>query len=304
MMKETIKITNLNGMATIVGSFDQAVEADLFYGNNIKPQKLNTHKLVFNQTKGTPANVVSKYYQIIQHNEVMRAVTESLGEKGLDVSGIINNYGNFFQADLRFTNQGTPIKDDAQGLQIGMRVVNSYNKSTSFRLELFAYRLICNNGMALGSAMNNVKECVFHMGQEKTFEILKETVDTFIENVIESSSVLQNMINISREDNIKWDLVPEILNKYIKVKKHRSKIFEKLGIAVIEVEDTKTKKKSEQYILDNQENLLVNRWDLYNHVTDYASHTENLGFTVEKSLQDTAQKVLTKQFEELATVEV
>ena len=87
---EKIEVKELNDVAMAIGRFDQATPADLFFGNSANPQALKGWKGVYNMDTNNMSAVVSDGYQIIQHNDVMHAVGETLGRLNLNVKGRIN----------------------------------------------------------------------------------------------------------------------------------------------------------------------------------------------------------------------
>jgi len=180
-----MEIKNTNALAMNIGILDYAREQPMFLEDAVPM-----------------AQVVSKGYKIIQHNDVLQAVTEALATKNIQVSGRLDNFRDSFRADLIFENQGTPVKDDATGLKIGIRVLNSYNKSSSFRLELFAFRMVCQNGMSLGQVMNGIRELTFHTGELKPLQKIKEITEGFLIDAINSSEKLQTFVNASMIDSL------------------------------------------------------------------------------------------------------
>lgn len=282
--------------------YDRAIEQPVFYGNDFV--EAERYKGIYNTTSGELAQIVSKYYQIIQHNDVIKAIKNVLEKKNIDVSGLSKNYGNQVQLDLTFGGKKYKIKDDSQkGLNLGIRIINSYNRASSFRLEMFGYRYICQNGMALGQAMRQVKESIFHTGQVKTYQIIESITDEFLTNVIENSEGLQKYVSSCLIDSLDWKRTAKILEALLKHPLHRKQICSLLGISIFEELDEKTGKKKFIYVLDEKERKIINRWQLYNAVTNYATNWP-LGFSVEKTLQECAQKILTNKYEKLIKLEV
>lgn len=265
-----MKIENLDGLSNQVGNFDQAVETKLFFGSEGNPQSMDRWKGVFNMGTGQVAQVVSKGYQIIQHNDVVQSVVESLGNLNIQVDGLVRNQRDRVKLDLVFQNQGVPIKDDATGCKLGIRAVNSYDKSSSFRLEMFAYRMICSNGMALGNMMG-VREVTFHVGEKKPLEKIKEITERFVKEVINSSEKLQEYVSFAMEDSIEWDLTKKLITKLMGgTQCHIKAIEERLE----EVKDNLT------------------RWDVYNAMTEYLTHDQQLKPSVVDMLERKSRVVL------------
>jgi len=261
-------IENLSGMANMLTSLDTASEVPVGFELGNGWSKTEDYKGVWNVSQGHLSSIVSKRYSIIQHEDVMRAVTEKLGELGIQVSGLFKNYNDIIQADLVFTNKGVPIKDDAKGIQLGIRVMNSYNKKCSFRLEMFGYRLICSNGMALGKTLG-VRETVFHTGSKKSYELICKITNEFVNEVINSSKTLQKYVDEMMADTMGYENAKKILFHIIKRKKHYKAIMEIFG----------EKKK-------------VSRWDIYNAITSYFTHNESLQRNVINGLEKKSQKLM------------
>jgi hypothetical protein len=157
---------------------------------------------------------------------------------------------------------------------------------------MFAYRAICQNGMALGSVMNNVKEVAFHVGEVKTMETLCAITDKFIDSVINSCSALQEYVNKAMSVPMLWENVGKILEKYVPSKKHRENILKNLGIDVVEVTNKETKVSTFSYFAtEKTAELCKNKWDLYNAVTNYATHSDVAKWS-ETMLDNAAQKIL------------
>jgi predicted regulator of amino acid metabolism with ACT domain len=166
---------------------------------------------------------------------------------------------------------------------------------------MFGFRKICQNGMSLGSVMNGIKEVTYHIGKEKNIQIIREVTHQFINNVISSSSVLQEYVNNSIKDSIAYQEVLTVMNRYLKISKHRNEIAELLGFSVIEIYDKATKKHTFQYMPERITEKNLSRWELYNAITSYASHND-LNYQVETNLQEAAQKILKNSYEKLLVV--
>lgn len=258
---------NLNGMATQIGTFDKAVEAPLFYGSAEQKEPVENYKGIYNLGTGKIASVVSKGYQIIQHNDVVNGLVNVLGSLNLDVHGTIRDNRDKLIIDLAFKDQSL-IEDDSKGIQLGIRAINSYNKTSSFRLEMYAYRLVCQNGMSFGNVMET-REITMHVGKAKTQDMVEKTVAIFVKNVINSSEKLQNLVNKMMVDSIEWNTAVKIFEGLIVQKKHREAILDRLD---------RTKP--------------LTRWDIYNAMTNYITHDDQLTPNVQTYLETKSQKVL------------
>jgi len=307
MRDEKVAINNTADIVKFADKFDTAKFTPVFWGDN--KAKTDNYQGVYNIEGKALAMIASKAYTIIQHKDVLRSLGESLKEKNLQVSGVIRNYGNVIVGGLVFGNLGQSIKDDSkQGVKLGIRFTNSYNRVTAFRLEMYGFRMVCQNGMILGKAMNNVVQATFHMGKEKSLEHLKKISTKFIDDAIESSTQLQTYVSECMKDSVAWTQLGKLLEKIFVSQVHRENIAKLFGISIIEVTDKKTKKVHYNYVLEKNGVKNLTRWQLYNAITQYASHHKKKsgkGFSLamEEVIQTSAQEVLTTKFEDLLTVE-
>jgi len=297
----TYEVKSLNDLNKLTGSLDEAQYKAIYYGEDKKIAE--NHVGIYNDRTETLAQIGSRNYAIIQHNDVLQALGETLKARNIDIMGRVDDFGDKVKFDLVFNNKGTPVRDGEKGIKLGIRVINSYDKSTSFRLEMFGFRMICQNGMSLGKALNNVKEICFHTGKNKNLAFIRQLTNKFIDTVIDSSDILQSYVNSSIEDSLLWKKVAKIVELLLDSKKHREKVLDLLNISTIEIEDTKTKKIKFQYILKKEGKQKITRWSLYNALTSYVTHNK-IGFTTETNIQDKAQKILKTDFRELEKIQV
>lgn len=278
-MQEKKMINELSELRTI--NLDRASEVMLKIVEN--NEDVSKFKGIYNVTKERLANVVSKNYQIIQHDDVVTSVVESLDRLNMKAKGRISFIKDTIDIRLVFKDRADlVIKDDTdEGIMLGMRILNSYDKSSSFRMEMFGIRMFCNNGMVLGKAMNDVKSITVHLGEEKTKDIISKKVEVFVSEMINSSERLQHYVSQCMEDSIEWEKATELINLIINTEKHRKGFFEELG----------------------ELNRPVSRWEIYNALTSYATHNEQLTPYVENNIQTIAQRVLTNSCEKLMVVE-
>jgi hypothetical protein len=295
-----IPISTTADIRNVATDFDVCGEAPVFWSDD--RTQTDEYKAIVNETRGELAMIASDSYAIIQHQDVLNAIHDELRHKNIDVSGTIRNMGNVFCADLIFGSKNAPVKDEATGIKVGMRVMNSYNRKTAFRIECFGFRAICSNGMVLGKVLY-ANEITFHSGREKSMEEIRKKVSDFIANSVSNSQTLQTYVNASMKDSIAWTELGKLLEKLFIDKKHRVAIAKKFGISIIEIEDKRTKKVKYEYVLETDGTKKINRWTLYNSMTEYATHNKfTLG--VETKIQNAAQEVLRNKYEDLITVEV
>lgn len=264
---EKIEIINLNSLATSIGKYDTAAPTDILWGNKQTPQDAKDFMGVVNMNTGKLVMIPSAGYQIIQHNDCIQAVTETLGRLNMDVKGRVNNYNDRIVADLVFQTNGKELMDDSEGIMLGIRVVNSYNRSSSFRLEMFGFRRICQNGMTFGAKSFGVVESTIHYGsKEKNLAAISRITERFIARVIDSSEAMQGYINAMIQDSLEYNMAKRIIAQMVG-KKHYNEILTRLS-------ECRT------------------RWDMYNALTNYATHGEHLTPNVREHIEKLSRKVM------------
>jgi|TARA_R100001530_G_scaffold62534_1_gene44989 hypothetical protein len=248
-------------MATERDVWTTQKDAPIYEQGTISTKSLS-HKGIWNIDKNHLSCIASKNYKIIQHKEAFGQLFDTFGRLGVKVTGRINNDGDRVVGDFLFESM---VDDGQKGIKMGMRIKNSYNKTQSLSAELFAFRLICSNGMVLGRAIKGVKLRRVHLG---SFDVRKE-MESFITKAINSNEDLKMIVNNAMSDTLEWEYCKTILKRVIDVKKYRETIIFELS----EIDK-------------------VTRWDIYNAITHLATHGENLSEFVEGWLQTQAQRIL------------
>ena len=281
---------------------DEHVLIDSYYKAGSDFKSAPKHKFVWNIQKGSIANSVSNSFQIIQHRDIFSTIHQAFSNLNLDLSGRLNDFGDLVVMDLTFNDQDL-IDDKEKGIKLGVRVINSNNKKSSFKLEMFAFRMICQNGMSIGNIIPEVREIQMHIGKEKTqLEPIRLMTEKFVKNVINHSDKLQILVNNSMKDSIEWDIVKKIMDSSVESRKFMKAIAEKLGIDVVEVLDKKANKTKFEFICDP--NKKINRWDLYNAITNVISHDSQLKPSMQNKLEASSRSILKNNFSELVKIYV
>jgi len=284
MMNIRIQQTPIQGLNELsTTQLDQAISVKLKIAEN--NADIPDFKGVYNLTQDRMANIVTSNYQIIQHRDVLESIYQTLNRLNLTARGKIIQYKDSMDMRIAFTDKNEMlIKDDQNGIRLGMRILNSYNKTTSFRMELYGIRLFCNNGMILGKALKNVRSITKHLGTEKDKAEISRIVEVFVGEMINSSTKLQEYVNKSMKDSIEWELAKKIIEKLVVTEKHNKKLVE-------ELERTRISREGE-----------LTRWDLYNALTSYITHNEQLSPHIETRLSNIAQDILVTHTNQLKLI--
>ena len=274
-----VEIKNVQSLLLEAKKLDEAIEVPVGVMVGKSYKKSSDYKGIWNNTQQSLSSIVTDKYQIIQHRDVYSAVANKLMDLNIPISGRLDNGNDYVKADLIFGDNQYNIKDDAKGIKLGIRVINSYNKKTSFRLEMYGYRIICQNGMSFGDKMG-VRELTFHTGSEKTYDMIAETTAKFVTDVINSNKKLQDYVSKMMADSTDYQTALSIIEKLITRKKHYDEMKKLL------------EKKS-----------APTRWDIYNAVTDYVSHRDISG-AVQRRLEKRSQTLLVTPIQTLRTMKI
>lgn len=293
---------NIEQVYNATDQLDKASLVDLKVNDGGVIKDVETHKGVYNVSKGKFCSSVAPYYNLIQHKQYFDLFAESLDRLNIKYTMTIKSDGNHAYADIDFINKNLKFDNLNEEFTTGIRLVNSYNKTTGVLAAPRFTRLFCTNGMILTRDAKVVS--LKHTSREL------KNIHGFIENkinaIIATDIKLQGWVADSMKDTVEWKICYRIIEKLFKQLKHREEILKRLDISIVEIEDKKTKKKSISYVADN-ENIKTkkfNRWEIYNAITQYISHGEHITPHIENLFHKHAEKLLITKLEKMPMAKV
>jgi hypothetical protein len=263
-------------------SFDTAVEKKVYIGDTKSDaEKDDQRKAIWNVQRNKTASIVCKNYNLLQHSDVVGSVVDAMTNLNLKAEARVSDMHNRIFVDISFPEAQIKLNIVGEEFMSGIRIVNSYDKTTGIMVIPYLKRLVCSNGMVMN--VNWVKSLnVKHTS--KLTQDFESVAQRLIHDMISSSDKLQAMVSDCIGDSIEWEIMDRILQKLDR-KKH---------IKAITTELIQTCGKQKSY----------SRWQLYNAFTSYATHGLQLKPSVENWLQTQAQKILVTPLEKLVPVEV
>lgn len=240
------------------------------------------YQAIYNLSKNSLGCIASKGYNIIQHRQVVSALFEAIENLNIPYEKKMRSQGHRVFLDITFPQTKVLVKAKGlvQGEEFvgGIRLINSYDKTTGLLILPRMERVVCANGMIVsqfiaGYSIRHNQTLV------KDFQIV---IEKAINGIVNSSSVLQAILNECIADSIEWQYCELVFKNLIKYKKHTEGILE---------------------ILKQNKKDVVTRWDLYNCITAYCSHNAQLKPSIEAHLQNKAQHLLKTKLEVLAVEE-
>jgi hypothetical protein len=154
--------------------------------------------------------IVSKDYRIIKHGDAMAAPAKVLMNEGYEISSSYqSDFGSKAILELR-SKDITKINDD--NYKTRLYLLNSYDGSTSLRIEFGLFRLVCLNGAGSNAKDKDVTS-IAHIGTDKLFdkdivlkflsvrasyiksfeEIVKRLGDYKVANEEDAAKILENL---------------------------------------------------------------------------------------------------------------
>jgi hypothetical protein len=240
-----------------------------------------------NERSGAIADFCSPIYSVLQHSAAVDMVLGSLKEHGIEARGFMKEWDNGVAVELFLDNVLLPaqgnefvahslrIPDGQDGIQMGIRFVNSYDKSSGFRGYGFGWRLACSNGMFLRSVLPEMMFSVRHTGQVVTR--VGDKIYEAIRRLVYNRGALIAVIEEAKKDKVSFATESELslaLSGYVGSERRAENILDNRIAHDVGLETT--------------------RWNLYNLLTDYATHTE-LSVPMYERIQAGAERMLTSQ---------
>lgn len=241
------------------------------------------YQAVWNLSKNSLGCIASKEYNIIQHPTVVNALFTAINGLNIKYTSHMRTQGHKLFLDIAFPDTKLLVQAKEGGLVKGeefiggIRLINSYDKTTGLLILPRLCRVVCSNGMIMNKFMTGYS-IRHNQALVKDFE---SVIEKSLNDMVNSCDKLKAVINNCIADSIEWKVLEIVLENLIAYEKHRVKIKEILRTNV------------------PQGNKLT-RWDIYNAVTQYATHGSQLKPSIETWLQNKAQYLLETNLEELS----
>ena len=260
----------LNELKQEAVNLDVAEVREVFVSSLNYPSRHHAkdYRGIWNTTQDKIACIASKNYEITQHKDVVNGVVDALQRLNMNATASLKTQGHRMFVDINFPDAKLYLNEVNETFTSGLRIINSYDKSTGIMVLPELKRLACMNGMVVHQSF---MEGISIRHTSKLVADFEGTVEKMLKQMVNGCDKLKAMVNDCIGDSIEWVAVEKIMEGLIGRKKHIEAIKEKL-----ENRTTPT-----------------SRWDLYNAITNYATHDEHLTPNINQWLQNKAQKVLT-----------
>ena len=292
----------LSEVKTSTGNLDKAKLCPIQIDDGGVIKKAENFRAVYNISQGKMCTAVVPHYTLVQHKEYFDTFAESLNRLGIKYKMTLSQAGNRAFADIEFEGRNLKYEKLNEEFTTGIRLINSYDKSTGIFVIPRFTRLACTNGMIVTRSEKSVS-IKHHM---KEIRQLDAFVEKKVNEVISRYADLQEWVSSSIKDSAEWRTCCGIVAKLFEQIKHREAILKNLGISIVEITDKKDKKKKTiTYVLDKKDGQKkFTRWELYNAITRYLSHGEQITPHIEDLFHRRAEKLLDTPLEKMPKIEV
>lgn len=233
------------------------------------------HKVIYNITKGMMGCVASDEYRLVQHKELYEYVESYLNNLNIPYTVNLRQQRNKAYMDFKFQNAKIVLKEKGEEFIGGLRLINSYDKSTGVFVIPFMTRMVCSNGMVV-SILSKNRNSIWH--NSKQIDKLGEVISLKMTELINMDQKLQEYVSECIADSVEWGIVDKLLKHFVKIDKH--------------IEEIKKR------ITTNN----PTRWDIYNAMTHYATHGLQLKPATEMWIQNKAMELMEKPIAKMIEV--
>ena len=144
-------------------------------------------KAIVNPETEQIISVVGSGYQLVQNADIFPQYDEAielsdLNTKGMERKVYTSHSGGRTKVEYTFPEHRVSIKDDDE-LDLTLTVLNSYDTSWRFRSILGAFRLLCANGMGIGTKYQQyAHKHTLNLDTDRAIKDLALSLDFFEEN--------------------------------------------------------------------------------------------------------------------------
>jgi hypothetical protein len=268
-MTKVEKFDSLKDFEGVVDNLDNYERLPLFAEDEFGRYESKKVFGVVNTTTRHVAMPCGPEYPIFGHREAYHLVIDQLKARGIDVHGRLEILGDRTACQILF-NDLKVIKDDKDGVELGIAFKNPMDRKTSFKGNGYTWRQFCSNGAG-------VKELLPQL------EINERHTSTMLHSV---PAIMSNFIGESmKQTNVLQTLIDKAM-----VTKVVFESREQLE-ATMSLEFEGVAEKHMKAVVSNIKSLEPTRWDMFNSATYYTSHTA-VSMDIRERIDDISEKFL------------
>ena len=148
------------------------------FGKGIKEE--TGHKFIVRKDTGDILSCVTNTYKIVTNSSIIDAAQPVLKESGAVLTEA-ESFSNGARSTWTWKIPDIKVKVDKKDyLNPTITLKNSYDGSVQLHILAGAFRLICSNGLVVGTTISNKmnKHSIYNLNLDKIEESIKDTVDS------------------------------------------------------------------------------------------------------------------------------
>ncbi len=274
MNEKEVSLAELKNLAI---GFDRAEMRDLDIVNGEERIRERGYMAVWNLDKKERACIAPKSFCVIQHRQATEAIIDALTSLNINAKAKVktSRHGVFINID--FPDVKFQLEEVGEEFTSGIHIESCYDKTTGLVIGARITRLKCTNGMLV----EIIKPHKIRFSEELKIT-LEGIIDKILKDIIANDDKLTKMVSECMQDSVEWTALKLLLKYMFKNKKMIRDIFKQLDL--------------------NKER--ISRFELYNSITNIATHGERIKPNIEIWLQNKANKIMKHSFKELAEIEI
>ena len=238
------------------------------FGKGIKEE--TGHKFIVRKDNGDILSCVTNTYKIVTNSSIIDAAQPVLKESGAVLTEA-ESFSNGARSTWTWKIPDIKVKVDKKDyLNPTITLKNSYDGSVQLHILAGAFRLICSNGLVVGTTISNKmnKHSIYNLNLDKIEESIKDTVNS-VQNVF--STDFPKLVETKVEPNHVHNLI---------------KMFPDFTI-----------ERLTQYLLAHKVHTY---WDLLNAATWVATHVMKRNYETTHRLESRIYPSITKWASQVA----
>lgn len=263
------KFSSLKDLEGIVDSMDTYRRMPLYAEDEFGKYETKHVYGIVNTTTRKVVMPCGPEYPVFGHHEAYGLVINELKEKKIDVHGRMEIDGDRSYCQVLF-NDVKVIKDDRDGIELGISFKNPMDRKTSFKGNGYTWRQFCSNGAGMKTLLPQLEVNERHVAT--MLDSLPAVMRQFVEEATKQTTYMQTFVDQSMKSVVKFETREQLE-------------------ATMELELEGVAEKHARNIIRELRNLQPTRWELFNAVTFYSSHSA-ISVDVRERLDTVAERLI------------
>lgn len=239
-------------------------------------EALQENLAVVNKRTNKLSSIVSKRYDLLQHEDAFQPVIDAVRNLDLNAYGTIEQYneGDVVVMKVLFKDFNFSIESD---YFLGFYAINSYDKTAGFQVHPYGERQICSNGMMAKRTLDIKSVHRKHMGEVAA----EKKITKWLQRLADTRTEFKNLLEEAREENF-HDV---------------ELVLENAGFPTSKVEEIMSR------LSRDPEVVAPTRFDLYNAATNYVTHEVDGAVSTNQKYMKNCENLLNYSKEYLTAID-